>query len=84
VRHLAARWAAELTDDALLLTSELLTNAVRYGGGGVTLSVTADTATVRIAVSDDNPRRPTLPSGSPAELRSGGRGLLILQALACR
>jgi len=36
-RHLAtigASWPADLLDVALLLTSELVTNALRYGNGG--------------------------------------------------
>ena len=70
-------------DLALLLTSELVTNAVRYGRGLVTLSVRADPPSVRVVVHDSNPELPTL--GPEAdESAEGGRGLRLVDALATR
>ena len=71
-----------LVDSATLLTSELVTNAVRHAGTGLRLSLTrVGTDRVRIAVHDRAPgvalrvRR----SGDDAE---GGRGLFLVEHLS--
>jgi anti-sigma regulatory factor (Ser/Thr protein kinase) len=76
---------AERADDARLLTSELISNAIRHGdvpsGGGLTVSVQADDSTLTIGVE-----QPT--SAAPAQVvepwddRSGGYGLRLVDALA--
>lgn len=65
---------------ATLLTSELITNALRYGVGCITLMVTRGHDHVRVDVSDESPV-------APAPRRAGlddesGRGLLIVESLA--
>jgi anti-sigma regulatory factor (Ser/Thr protein kinase) len=74
-------------DEAVLLTSELCTNAVRHSasGAGGTFEVTAYYAagSLRIEVRDDGA------AGMPAargldENSEAGRGLEIVAALACR
>ncbi|MCD9143062.1 ATP-binding protein [Streptomyces albireticuli] len=80
----------ELVDDALLLTSELVTNAYRYSDGPVELRVRhAWEAGIRITVWDTNPLVPApfdTPPGSggidvPAD-GTYGRGLLIVRLCA--
>ncbi|GAA1546480.1 ATP-binding protein [Streptomyces albidochromogenes] len=50
--------AAEVMDTLVLVVSELVTNAVRHGGGRYTLELCADEAAVIVAVSDTNPAHP--------------------------
>lgn len=84
----ARRWArtvapAEVAEDAELIVSELVSNAVRYGATGagatVTLRLAARRGRLRITVT--NPTGP--PSGIPAgQLDEHGRGLMIVAAIA--
>jgi anti-sigma regulatory factor (Ser/Thr protein kinase) len=71
----------ELADEAQLLTSELLTNALRYGGDaeiGFRFVITSNT--LLIAVTDGSPSRPRLTTvDSDSE---SGRGLLLVATLA--
>lgn len=67
--------------DVLLVTSELLTNAVRAGVDRVTIEVTGHRDHVEIGVTDDNPRRATLGALDPRA--ESGRGLQIIDSL-CR
>ncbi len=81
VHELGSSWAPALLDTALLVVSEVVTNAVRYGQGRVEMSVATGDGGVRVEVSDANPdppRRRPPPAGGPAE---GGRGLQLLDAL---
>lgn len=78
-------WAREvgaerLRDDLTLIVSELVTNAVRYGAPPVRVEVTADDATVTVAVRDSAPGRPE--ARSPGTDAEGGRGLLLIDLLA--
>jgi anti-sigma regulatory factor (Ser/Thr protein kinase) len=61
-RHVAtigASWPADLRDLALLLTSELVTNALRYGNGnGIRLTVRQTPHALRVEVHDANPAAP--------------------------
>ena len=76
----------EYADDAEIITSELVTNAVQHACGndtktiGVTLTHAGSPATVTITVSDPSPhgpvRRDTPTSGEQ------GRGLQIVEALS--
>jgi anti-sigma regulatory factor (Ser/Thr protein kinase) len=67
-------------DDALLVTSELVTNAHRYGRGLVELWLTLSDDEVRLEVLDRSPNEPERRDGSvDAE---GGRGLMIVDAIA--
>ncbi|QAY63906.1 GAF domain-containing protein [Xylanimonas allomyrinae] len=69
---------------AMLLSSELLTNALEHGGGPVTATVVIDldTTRVRVGVRDASPARPLLRNPQPHEL--SGRGVLFLDRLASR
>ena len=73
----------EMTETALLLVSELATNAIRHGAPPVRLSLHLDrTRSLRVEVSDSSPAAPTVGSASPDQ--SSGRGMLIVQQLAAR
>jgi anti-sigma regulatory factor (Ser/Thr protein kinase) len=69
-------------EDALLLTSELVTNAVLHGRSEVCIEVTPFRGWLRIAVGDENSRRPAPVPQDPDAL--DGRGLALVSALAAR
>ena len=71
-----------VTDDVLLVVSELVTNAVRHGGAGIELALTVLPDRVRVAVSDSGATLPVVAPGQPAVDRPTGRGLLIVAATA--
>ncbi|MFI9720210.1 SpoIIE family protein phosphatase [Streptomyces sp. NPDC052396] len=87
VRDTLQGWGfPDIIDDAVVLTSELVTNAVVHAGTAAdVLCVRADGG-VRIEVGDRYPER-ELPLQSPGRQfggldREGGRGLLLCTALA--
>ena len=67
-------------DDAVLLASEAITNAVVHAGTPVDVVVVADASMARIEVHDGCPVSPLV--GDAAAERWGGRGLRVIQALA--
>ena len=81
LRRLSIRCSRDTQDDALLLTSELITNAVRHARGPIRLAVYCTAQALRIAVSDAGPQELVLPEARD-ELATGGRGLHILQSIA--
>jgi serine phosphatase RsbU (regulator of sigma subunit)/anti-sigma regulatory factor (Ser/Thr protein kinase) len=70
-------------DDAVLLVSELITNAVRHAGTRLMLTLRLDEGTLEAEVVDWHPTRaiPDRPVGSD-ESSERGRGLLLPSALA--
>jgi anti-sigma regulatory factor (Ser/Thr protein kinase) len=87
-RHFIARTLAAwqvltgAAETAVLLTSELVTNALRYSQGSVNVHVDVDEQTVRISVHDAEPRMPQLLA--VAAEAENGRGLWLVDALAKR
>jgi anti-sigma regulatory factor (Ser/Thr protein kinase) len=73
---------ADLIEDAQLLVSELVTNAVRHGRPDITLCVSVDPPAIGIAVRDHGESLPASPQGPPPPTQPSGRGLLIVDALA--
>jgi anti-sigma regulatory factor (Ser/Thr protein kinase) len=71
-----------LLDDALLLVSELVTNAVRHGRPEIEVSLVTANGRVRVEVRDTGDRLPVVPPGRPSIDRPTGRGLLIVAATA--
>jgi anti-sigma regulatory factor (Ser/Thr protein kinase) len=67
---------------AALLTSEVVTNAVRYAHQRLQVDVEADGTGVRVATTDDDPRVPRLATVPPEA--TGGRGLFLVDTLASR
>jgi anti-sigma regulatory factor (Ser/Thr protein kinase) len=85
VRDLLAAWDCDDQHDvAVLLTSELVSNAVRHAATRLALEVQADpnAEVVRIAVRDSDGRLPI--RRDPGADATGGRGLLLVDALARR
>lgn len=90
---LTAHGLAELTDRAELLTSELATNSVRHTKGPASVRLQWLHPVLRVSVWDMSPDLPVLPvlpgplgvpPASPGGHADGGRGLLILGAVADR
>lgn len=72
----------DAADDALLIASELVTNAVRHGEPEIVLAVDVSGDSLRIEVSDGGDDLPAMPELQPAVERPTGRGLLIVAATA--
>jgi anti-sigma regulatory factor (Ser/Thr protein kinase) len=70
----------QLRDSALLLVSELVTNAVLHARTEIRLDVSRDKGGVRISVSDGSPIPPALRHHS--DTSTTGRGLHLLDLLA--
>lgn len=68
-------------DVAHLVVTELVSNAVRHGGGCVSLELRAHEAQVTISVADGSAVAPRHRADPDDE---GGRGLLIIEALSQR
>jgi anti-sigma regulatory factor (Ser/Thr protein kinase) len=92
--YLARRWTAgrlrswelsELADTVMLLTSELVTNAVIHAGSGPIVSLAVAEATIEVGVADGAVRPPPRPC-SRREVGPGvaeeGRGLYLVQSIA--
>ena len=87
--RLARWWLADLLrrhhlehdlHDAVLLASELTTNAVVHGRSGFEIAVSSDDGRLRVEVSDADPGIPQVqwvPAGA-----TSGRGLLIVETLS--
>jgi anti-sigma regulatory factor (Ser/Thr protein kinase) len=74
---------AVVPDEALLLVSELVTNAVEYGSPPIMLKVTCNGSEgLEVRVSDGSDRLPE--RGEPDLLAEGGRGLFLVDRLSER
>lgn len=76
----AAGWDHDDVDDAVLLASELVTNAVRHADGVDRITMVVDHRTLLFVVHDRSVTLPSAPSERPGE--HGGRGLAIVEALS--
>jgi anti-sigma regulatory factor (Ser/Thr protein kinase) len=79
LRHPAV--APEAADTVVLVVSELVTNALRHGGGTCTLELTAHQDTIEVAVHDPDSQVPHMRT---PDLRcgTGGFGWLMVNHLA--
>jgi serine phosphatase RsbU (regulator of sigma subunit)/anti-sigma regulatory factor (Ser/Thr protein kinase) len=88
VRDTLVSWGlagrADLVTDAVLLASELVTNAIVHAGTAVELTCRLNGATVEISVLDRHPARviPDPPGAAADVARPSGRGLLLPAALS--
>ena len=73
---------AEVADPAVLLVSELVTNAVRHAPGQVELVLECSAVVLRAAVHDGTRDLPQARRADPSD--EGGRGLALVAALATR
>ncbi|WP_406419809.1 SpoIIE family protein phosphatase [Streptomyces sp. NBC_01614] len=89
VRDTLQGWGfADIVDDAVVLTSELVTNAVVHAGTSADVLCLRSDDGVRVEVADRYPEREIPLQGSPVNMgspdREGGRGLQLCAALAGR
>lgn len=71
---------SDVTDDALLITSELVANAVQHATGMVTMLALVAEESLVVAVRDDCDTLPTLSPAAPSA--EGGRGMVVIDGLA--
>ncbi|MFD8544426.1 SpoIIE family protein phosphatase [Streptomyces sp. NPDC059649] len=89
VRDTLQGWGcADIVDDAVVLTSELVTNAVVHAGTAADVLCQRNDVGVKISVADRYPER-EIPLQNAGQVivhpdREGGRGLLLCGALAAR
>lgn len=69
-------------DTALLLVSELVTNAVLHAKTAIGLTVAQRAGTVRVSVADDSPEGPVRRAATLDSF--GGRGMTLIDTLATR
>jgi anti-sigma regulatory factor (Ser/Thr protein kinase) len=81
LRRFAGDRSAALVEDAVLMVSELVTNAVAHGQPAITLHLRWRTDRLIVAVADlgEAPLACAVP-----RLQASGRGLVIVEALATR
>jgi anti-sigma regulatory factor (Ser/Thr protein kinase) len=89
-RHYVARALASCpaVADAILLTSELATNAVQHSatgcGGTFAVAISHGPGRVRLTVTDDGSAGHPLMTAAGDELATSGRGLILVDCLATR
>lgn len=73
--HLA-RWSvpAQVSDEAVLLTSELVANAIRHAPPPLCLQVSGNDNVVRVQVHDSDPAAPVLTVPTSPAVEAGGCG----------
>jgi anti-sigma regulatory factor (Ser/Thr protein kinase) len=76
------RVGAYVLEAAVLLTSELVTNAILHAQSPVRVIVSSGLGSVTIGISDDSEQLPSRQAGG--DDLGGGRGLQIVEALASR
>ena len=77
-----AQGLTDLTEDAALLTSELVGNAVEHAGTPITLKAESRAGRLSVWVTDDNALRAIRGKAEPELLEERGRGLLVVEAIA--
>ena len=83
VRDTLAGWGAGARlDDLVLMASELITNAVLHGRGGMQVAVALTGDLVRVEVVDDGPSTVRPRPMQPGPEVMTGRGLAIVEALS--
>ena len=85
VQELAAEVDAGLMSDVQLLVSEVVTNSIRHSGSDdpIRLRVWARTSGLKVEIADGGDGFEARPV-EPGEDAEGGRGLMIVEALADR
>ncbi len=83
-RRAVGHWLHErgcgTADDAILVLSELVTNAMVHGGAGCTIEMRHWDNRLRLEVRDRSRQAPVLGLASPGDF--GGRGLRVVDAVA--
>ena len=84
VRDAASSWglSEDLSDDAQLVVTELVSNGIDHGEGPITLTVSRKADGMLVEVHDESPKEPQLRPVDPSSAR--GRGMQLVQALSVR
>jgi len=83
--QLIAWGLGHLSDTAMLLVSELVTNALRYTPGPISLTITRMDGVVRCEVADRGGEIPRCDTSENLTLEEeGGRGLMLIDILSSR
>jgi anti-sigma regulatory factor (Ser/Thr protein kinase) len=81
VAEMLESWGQEDRNDVVdLLTSELVTNAVRHASQTVEVGLALDDGVLRVEATDDDPSEPTVPPLDRAG--ESGRGMYLIDRLA--
>jgi len=80
VRSIMGDQATDVRDVAVLLTDELVTNAVVHGGGHFVLTAELGVELLRVVVADPSPAAPKVLA--PSVEQEHGRGMAIVSSLA--
>ncbi|WP_327088515.1 ATP-binding protein [Nonomuraea sp. NBC_01738] len=76
-------WPTDLIEDATLVASELVTNAIVHGAAPIELIVEVQPGSLQVGVQDASPAGLDITVDAQADLdRDGGRGLWIVTAMA--
>lgn len=75
--------APDTIETALLLVSELVTNAVTHGGGRPVLDIHVGPDRLHVSVTDQDSTTPHVHRDNPL-LAEGGRGMFLVETLASR
>ncbi|MFS8099545.1 ATP-binding protein [Lentzea alba] len=84
VRDAASSWglSEDLSDDAQLVVTELVSNGIDHGEGLITLTVSRRESGMLVEVRDESTKPPLLRPVDPSSAR--GRGMQLVQALSVR
>jgi anti-sigma regulatory factor (Ser/Thr protein kinase) len=84
VRDAATSWGLpeDLTDDAQLVVTELVSNGIDHGEGLITLTVSRRDSGMLVEVHDESPKQPQVRPVDPSSAR--GRGMQLVKALSAR
>lgn len=82
VRDVGAGLPAAVLDDAELLVSELMSNAVRHGGGAIRLTASNLSGSLTVQVFDAGSELPAMRSQDPERTVASGRGLRMVEQIA--
>ncbi|AWZ10054.1 ATP-binding protein [Streptomyces sp. ICC1] len=82
IHRQAPRTSGRVIDDALLVVSELVTNAVRHGGGIAAFAPIIRGNRLVLHVADHSEQQPVSPDRTPEWPAEGGYGWSIVRNLA--
>lgn len=82
-RFLARAHLPQLSDDAQLLTSELVTNAVRHASGPIDVRAYVRDGFLRLEVADSEVERTPAPRAAGPD-DEGGRGMELVDRMSAR
>ncbi|MEU9027166.1 ATP-binding protein [Streptomyces sp. NPDC048383] len=79
--HSGLRCDPGAVTDALMVTTELVTNAIRHGGGLAGFHAEVRDGVLRVSVADHRREAPVTQTSPPAGIRIGGYGWPLVQSI---